>query len=61
MKGWKTAIASVLVAAVGAAQGLDWIDLVSDPQTAGWVVAGLGAAMAFLRSITTTPMFKKGP
>jgi hypothetical protein len=61
LNGWKTVLASLVVVALGAlqaAEGLDWIALVGDTW-AGVIVAGIGALMLWLRSITSTPIFKK--
>jgi hypothetical protein len=56
--GWKTAIVSAIVAALGAAQGLDWITLVNTPTKAGWTAAGLAVLYAGLRAISITSIFK---
>lgn len=62
LTGYRTMIVSAVIAVVGALQGLDWVHLLpSDPATVGWVVMGLGAIMAVLRSITTTPMGRSEP
>ena len=58
MKGFKTAIVSLALVVLGALQGFDWATLISDPQTAGWVVSAIGVVMMVLRAITDSPMFK---
>ena len=52
LAGWKTLIVSLLVAIFGALQGLDWIHLVPNKQTDGWIVLGIGVVMGALRYIT---------
>lgn len=60
MTGWKTAIVSILLAVFGALQGLDWVNLFPNNQTAtGWIVSGIGVVMFALRAVTTTPLFTK--
>lgn len=59
MKGFRTIILAVAVTAVGAVQATDFVQLIpDDPQTVGWIMTGLGVAMALLRQLTTTPLFK---
>jgi len=56
--GYKTIIASIIVAALGAAQGLDWVTLVNSPTKAGWTAAGLAVFYAGLRAVSITSIFK---
>lgn len=56
LTGYKTVIVAALIAVFGALQGLNWVDLVSNPQIAGWVVTAIGVVMFVLRSLTTTPI-----
>lgn len=57
LSGYRTALVAAVIAVLGALQGLDWLSLLpSDPKAVGWVTAGIGAIMMFLRSITTTPI-----
>jgi hypothetical protein len=57
MKGKKTAIISLLLVILGALQGFDLTTIISDPETAGWVMSGIGILMFGLRTITTGPIF----
>lgn len=61
LTGFKTVIVGVLLAVLGALQGLDWLSLISDPEIAGWVVSGIGVVMTVLRLFTTTPVAAKKP
>lgn len=59
LDGYKTALAAVAVAVVGALQGLDWASLIpNDPQTVGWIVSGIGVVMFVLRTVTKTGIGK---
>jgi hypothetical protein len=58
LSGYKTVIVAALVAIFGGLQGLDWITLVPNAQTAGWVTAAIGVVMFILRTVTTTPIGK---
>jgi hypothetical protein len=58
LKGWRTVAVAVGVAAVGALQTVGWADLVPVPYV-GPIMMALGFGMAFLRSITTTPVGAK--
>ena len=54
-KGYRTLFFGALIAALGFAQGFDWVTVIP----AGWegfVVAGIGALMMYLRKLTDTPM-----
>lgn len=57
MKGWRTVILNGLVALFGAGATVI-ADAPIKPETAGIVLAVLGAVNMFLRSITNTPMGK---
>ena len=61
MTGWRTLIASSIVAALGVLQGLDWVNLVNDPKSFGWMAAGGAVLFAVLRAITTTPVGQGAP
>ncbi len=58
-KGWWTMIGALAVVVVGQLQTWDWVNLVHDPVSAGWVITGLGVGMAALRYITTGPVGTK--
>lgn len=58
LTGYKTAIVAALIAVFGALQGLDWLNLISNPQIAGWVATAIGVVMFVLRAMTTTPIGK---
>lgn len=60
LKGWKTLAVSLAVTVVGALQTLDWATLVTT-ETAGYVLTGLGIAMAVLRLVTDTPAGPEEP
>lgn len=60
MKGWKTIILGVAVAAAGALQAVelvDWIALVGE-ESAGAIMTGIGVAVTVLRFFTNTPAMK---
>ena len=52
--GYRTYIASVLLAVFGVLAATDWVSFLNDPK-AGMVAVGSAVLMAVLRSITTTP------
>lgn len=56
--GFKTALVAALVMLFGAMQGMDWLTLTNDPQITGWIVTGIGMAMAILRYMTDSPIFQ---
>lgn len=61
MKGWRTIIFSVLVAAVGALQAVgvtDWMALLGD-KTSGIVVTAIGGIGVLLRFLTTGAVGEK--
>jgi hypothetical protein len=55
IKGWRTLLVAMAVAAVGAAQanGATWTEVLG-PTNGGYVVMALGFVMGLLRSITNT-------
>ena len=58
MKGWKTIAFGILVAVLGALSSADmqtWII-----ENFEWASGGLGTAIIILRTLTTSPIFKKG-
>ena len=62
MKGWKTLITSAALALAGVAQAADWATVIPQDKTwSGVAMIGIGAVMAALRYVTTTPIFQKGP
>lgn len=58
MKGWRTLGLAVIVAVGGVLQGADWTTIVSDPQTAGWIAAGIATVFGILRMFTNTAIGK---
>jgi hypothetical protein len=60
IKGWRTLLVAMAVAAVGAAQanGATWTEVLG-PTNGGYVVMALGFVMGLLRSITNTPVGAK--
>lgn len=59
-KGWKTVIFGVLLAVVGVLQQ-SGIEQLIPAQYQGLFVAGIGAAVVALRSITNTPLGSSTP
>ena len=57
LSGYKTFILAAVVAVLGALQTLNWASVVP-AQDVGPVMIGIGAAIAILRSITSTPAGK---
>lgn len=55
MTGFRTYIAAAIVATLGVLQGVDWLQLISNPKGFGWAMLGTGLVMAVLRTVTTTP------
>lgn len=54
--GYRTYIASALVAALGVLAAVDWNTVLQNPKSTGGLVAiGTSVLMAVLRSLTTTP------
>ena len=56
--GWRTLLASVIIATLGALQALDWFTILSTPRDFGWAMSGLGIIMAIFRALTGTPITK---
>lgn len=52
--GYKTYIASALVAVFGVLQATDWVSAFSNPKAALPTI-GIAVLMAVLRTVTTTP------
>lgn len=56
MKGWKTLGFATAVALAGVAQTFDWATVVPQDHTwSGLAMIAVGAAVAALRAVTTTP------
>lgn len=53
MQGWKTFAFAALLMILGVLEKLDWVSVLS-PQNAGFVLTGIGAAVAVLRLFTST-------
>jgi len=57
MRGWKTALAALLVTIFGALQSFfETVEM--DNETQGYVLMGIGTGMAVLRALTSTPIFQ---
>lgn len=56
LQGYRTIIVAIAVTVFGALAAVDWVTLLHNPRTAGYVVAGIGVVMAALRLVTTTPV-----
>jgi len=57
LSGYKTLLFSLAVSVAGVLQAFHWADVVPQNQTwSGIVMVGIGAAIAALRSVTSTPM-----
>jgi len=54
LKGYRTYVASGLLALFGVLASTDWVSFLSDPK-AGVTALASAALMAVLRSVTTTP------
>jgi len=60
MRGWKTALAALLIAIFGALQAFfETVEM--DTSTQGYVLMGIGTAMTILRALSTTPIFQDAP
>jgi hypothetical protein len=57
LKGWKTLLVSLGIAAAGVLQTADWTTIVPSGAV-GPVMVGIGIAVAALRAITDTPVGK---
>lgn len=54
LKGWKTILFNLAIAAFGVLQAVDWIDVLGS-ERAGLVVTAIGIAGTILRFLTDTP------
>jgi len=62
IKGWKTLAFALVMAVLGVMQTFDWTTVVPQDKTwSGAVMIGIGAVIAALRMVTTTPVGKKAP
>ena len=57
IKGWRTAIVSLLIAIFGALEAFDFTSILT-PDIAGYVVTAIGVVMFILRAYTKTPLGK---
>lgn len=57
-KGWRTIIVGAVIAGLGSIQATD-IATVVPSEYAGLVIAAIGVAIMWLRTITTTPVGTK--
>lgn len=55
LSGWKTLLFALVLGALGAAQTFDWATIVP-AQDVGPVMIAIGAAVAILRAVTSTPV-----
>ena len=60
LKGWRTLLFSLLVAALGVAEATDWAQLIPDGPAKGWTLLAIALGIAWLRVITTTPVGEGG-
>lgn len=59
MKGWKTLAFAVALAVGGVVQTFDWASVIPQNKTwSGVAMLGVGAVVAALRYVTTTPIGK---
>lgn len=56
LKGWKTILFNLAIAAIGVLQAVDWIDVGSE--RAGLAVTAIGIVGTVLRFLTDTPALK---
>ncbi len=57
MTGYRTLLFSLLISVVGVLQAADWINIIPQNQTwSGIAMVAVGAIIAALRSVTTTPI-----
>lgn len=60
MRGWKTALAALLIAIFGALQAFfETVEM--NTSTQGYVLMGIGIVMTTLRALTSTPIFQDDP
>jgi hypothetical protein len=60
LTGWRTIIVSAIVMALGGITAADLLPILGEPWT-GIVMIAIGAVMAIMRYITTTPIGKSEP
>jgi len=58
LKGWRTILFSILLATVGVLEATDWAEIIPDGPEKGWYILGISLIVAWLRAITTTPIFR---
>lgn len=57
MQGWRTLLLAAGVALAGVAQTFDWATVIPQDKTwSGVAMIGIGAAIAALRAVTSTPI-----
>lgn len=57
MTGFRTLALALLMSGAGVVQAFDWTTIIPQGQAwSGAAMIGMGALMAFMRSITTTPV-----
>ena len=54
LKGWKTILFNLAIAAIGVLQAVDWIDVLGS-ERAGVAVTAIGIVGTVLRFLTDTP------
>ncbi len=59
MKGWRTLAINLAIAIFGVLEAADWTGLLGN-STAGLTVTGVSIANMVLRSVTTTPIGRRG-
>lgn len=57
MKGWKTLLFAIILAIAGVLEQFDWVQIVPDG-FGGIAMAVVGFIVAWLRSVTSTPLGK---
>lgn len=60
LKGWKTILFNLVVAALGVLQAVDWIDVLGS-ERAGLVVTAIGLIGTVLQFLTDSPALKSEP
>jgi hypothetical protein len=59
LDGYKTYIASALLAVFGVLAQTDWINLLNHPNSASWVALGSAVIMAIMRVVTQATTVQK--
>ena len=59
MKGWRTLAVNLAVATFGVLEATDWTALLGSG-SGGLALTGIGIANMVLRSLTTTPLGRRG-